>query len=303
MPLFSGKLLSVAAVASLLSLSGGCVARKMVYGYLDSIMYRIVDNAFDVDSKQKAFLNAKLDELHAWHATFELPIYVEDLRGLEARAADGLDGAEIDWVYARVEDARERLVARLLDDAVAFLVTVTPGQVAHMEEANAKRNAKREKNMGKQESDYIAHVSGRFEKNVKAWFGSITPEQRLMIQAHARWRRTLDENRLQASKANQARLAAVLGKGGDKNGAQEAAVRDAFLAGMWSMSPAKNPYQASIRELLVQLAASASAEQKAHFLKEVRSWRTDFEELNRTHRQASLSRSSGSELSSNTVPH
>ncbi|MCA2959020.1 MAG: hypothetical protein IOD12_02125 [Silvanigrellales bacterium] len=295
---FARKIFAFSLLAVLLSLASGCVARKMVYGFLDTLVYRSIDGYFDVDGKQKSFLQAKLEEVHAWHATQELPRYVEDLRGIENRAADGLDRADVDWVYERVESARERLTARVLDDALTFLGTVSPQQVAEMEEANAKRNAKREKVLAKNEVDYIEHRSDAIAKNVKTWMGSLSENQRELIVRHARSRLAADQQRFAATKLSQSRLATAL-----REGATRGAVRAALLAGMSSFSPEKNPHQASLRDLFVELAASATPEQKAHFLKEVQAWRADFEELSRTHRQASLSRSSGSVLSSNVSPH
>ena len=273
--------------ACLVALGTGCVARKVAYGFLDTIVYRSVDGYFDVDAKQKVFLKEKIAALTAWHASEELPRYVEALRALEARAVDGLDRKDIDWTYATFDAGRERIVARSMPDVLAFLQTVKPSQVDAMEEANAERNAKRKKVTALEPGAYAEKRADDLEKSMREWIGPLTAPQRAKVEAFTRAGRQADIERFAATKASQVRLAATLRENDRKTAAQDSgpdSLREVLTSGMRPLLPEANPYQAKLRDLFVEIAGLATPDQRSHFLKEVRSWRADFEELDAKHR-------------------
>jgi hypothetical protein len=262
------------AFALVAATGAGCVARKVAYGFADTFLYRAVDSYFDNDKEQKAFLKPRLAAHHQWHAASELPLYAEDLGVLEARAADGLDRADVDWAYERVDAARTRLVEHLLPDAVTFLSTVSPAQVEVMEEENAERNAKRAERLSGAESTYVAKRSASLEKNFRSWMGNLTAPQKARVEAFVRSDRAGHVARLDATRASQEALARAL-----RANSPPETLRAAILAGMRPLKPAENSYQASLRDLVVDVAALATPSQREKFTAEVRAWRIDLQEL------------------------
>jgi len=273
----SALILSAAIVVT------GCSARKVVYGHADLLIYREIDSTFDVDTKQKAFVQDRLRSMLAWHAREELPRYAQVMGELGARAvdADGLTRADVDWAYTRVEEARVRLVDRILPRAVEFLGTVKPEQIEDVESKNAKSNSKRTKRFALQGEEYVDERAEQVTGNFTPWIGSLTDAQKAYVRTFVVASRPLEEERFARSLSQQKAFVAMLRQ-------QEGApARERTLrAALRSLVPDTNPLQARYRDLVLQVAAVATSEQKMRFLREMHSWKADFEELHRKYGNA-----------------
>ena len=177
-------------LALLLAPLAGCSMMRIGYPQLDVIAGWTADEYFDLDSEQKQEFRKRFARFHEWHRYQQLPDYAGFLAETKARLERGLTRDDALWVTDGVRARYRTLVSYAADDAAAMLITVTPEQLAnlqqHWEKANRGfvREFRLEANVEEQRRatgrralsrirDWVGHLDDAQEQQILAWAGEL----------------------------------------------------------------------------------------------------------------------------------
>ncbi len=191
---YARRLYPLALLGLTLVLSG-CSLRKLGYNLAARfITGRIVDT-FDLDKAQKRQTQAAVARLHDWHRKNELARYVEILDGVMTRTADGLTRDEVLWMLKAAETTAERTAQKLVPEAAALLVTLTPEQITHADKEMKKGSQERFERLELPEQEYVNFRLKRAKKNLNTWLGSYNDAQLAEFERFVRKNRVEEQRR------------------------------------------------------------------------------------------------------------
>lgn len=272
----------VVSALCILSLNAGCSLRKVAYGWASKLIVSRFVDTFDLNANQKRELQPRIAALHDWHRKQELPRYVQFLDAVIAKAQDGLDQAEVEWMLAESYPLFERLSARFSPEAAAILATVSDAQIDHAVAEFKKAEKDRFEKLELSEDDYIKFRMKVARKNMKTWLGSYTDAQMQEYERFVRKNRGEELRRRKRYQDNEHALIALLRT---HPGAQPIAehihgwLTRAETRATPEFQEAEKRTQAEFVNLVVTINRLMTPEQRSHFIAELKSWRTDFVEL------------------------
>ena len=158
------------ALASLLLVSS-CGLVEIAYDNAPALVAGRFDDAFDVDDAQQQQLEARLETFFAWHRANELHRYEDLLRQAAARAEDGIAAADTLWLVDEVRAARQRGVARLLDEVAGLATSLTPTQLERLEDYFAESGEEYADYLEMSEQQRAIHRAQRRLKRLERVFG------------------------------------------------------------------------------------------------------------------------------------
>jgi hypothetical protein len=172
-----------AIVLVLLALSvSGCT--RLIYNRLDTLAGWYLESLVSLDEQQRGDLRAYLDETLEWHRQSELTRYAQFLRELAAESAQPGSRAGYERVEERIESFSSAMVDRAAPQAASLLLSLTPEQVeelnASLEEKSVERNAAAQEAIA--EGTWPQRQNKNTQKQVKRWTGTVTSEQKQLIQ-------------------------------------------------------------------------------------------------------------------------
>lgn len=158
--------------------------RKFAYNNLlvQLVMSR-VDNVFNLNDKQESFLKKRLKIHHSWHRKTQLKLYTKDLNAFKARLERGLQKNDLNWLSRRVRRHAKVVYRRLIPDSSKFLVSLSPDQVKHMNEAWAERNEEIAAKLRRPKSVRHAETLEKIIDNIEDFTGDLSAAQKQMIKA------------------------------------------------------------------------------------------------------------------------
>ncbi len=125
------------------ALVAGCSAGlRLGYNQAEALTNWMVSDYVDFDPQQRDLFSQKFRALHAWHRREQLPEYSRLLRETRKRAEDGLSRDDAVWVMERSRSQVDALIRQAATDAADVLVTLTPDQVAALEQSFVRANRK-----------------------------------------------------------------------------------------------------------------------------------------------------------------
>ena len=158
------------ALAILLTVSS-CGLVDLAYDNAPGLVAGRFDDAFDVSDAQREQLEARLETFFAWHRATELIRYERVLREAAARAEDGIQAGDTLWLVDEVRDARQRGVARLLDEVADLGTTLTPAQLEQLEAYFAESGEEYADYLEMSEQQRAIHRAQRQLKRLERVFG------------------------------------------------------------------------------------------------------------------------------------
>ena len=170
----------------------GCNSIQLVYDFGDDYLEWKIDDYFDLNSEQEAYVEENIEQYFNWHRQEELPQYVQLLEKLVQDTEDGITVAELDEAFAHVEERRDALLERLIPNAAYFLSTLHPEQISHLEEVMLEENEEIAEGLKKSPEERQAEDLESFIENLEDWFGDFNSEQ---IQQLTQWHHQWSENR------------------------------------------------------------------------------------------------------------
>ncbi|MFK3791372.1 MULTISPECIES: DUF6279 family lipoprotein [Pseudomonas] len=268
-------------IASLLL--GACSRVGLAYRNLDVIIPWTLDDYLDMNSEQKSWLNQRLQQHLSWHCSTQLPGYLDWLDRLQSMVRDNqVNDAALQARTREAKQAIAEIARQITPSAVELLQGLDERQVAQMNSSLAKDlQEHREQYLQPPLARQIEQRSQRMEKRLRAWLGTLNPQQRLRVE---RWSVSLGEQNRQWL-ANRAHWQALFSTAVQQRRASDFPQRIEQLLvdreSLWTASyrQAYEHTEQAARSLVVDLMASSSPEQRQRLLKKIDGVRQDFTNL------------------------
>ncbi|MQA52918.1 DUF6279 family lipoprotein [Pseudomonas piscis] len=268
-------------IASLLL--GACSRVGLAYRNLDVIIPWTLDDYLDMNSEQKSWLNQRLQQHLSWHCSTQLPGYLDWLDRLQSMVRDNqVNDAALQARTREAKQAIAEIARQITPSAVELLQGLDERQVAQMNSSLAKDlQEHREQYLQPPLARQIEQRSQRMEKRLRAWLGTLNPQQRLRVE---RWSVSLGEQNRQWL-ANRAHWQALFSAAVQQRRASDFPQRIEQLLvdreSLWTADyrQAYEHTEQAARSLVVDLMASSSPEQRQRLLKKIDGVRQDFTNL------------------------
>lgn len=271
----------VLIVASLLLLS--CTRLDLAYRNLDVLVPWSLSDYLDMNRQQKNWLNERLKQQLAWHCKTQLPGYLDWLDNLRSMVASNQVTDE--GLQTRTREARQavaRVAEQITPSAAQLLKDMDDEQVRQLRQNFAEDIRDRQaKYVNTPLSRQIAQRGERMEKRLSPWFGGLSPQQRQRVAA---WSASLGEQN-RAWIANRAHWQNEFSNLLDQRQSDNFEPRLGDLLKnrekFWTPEyrAAFQNTEEQLRNLLVDLVAQSSTEQRQHLDNRLSQVRRDFSEL------------------------
>lgn len=277
--------LSKALVTLLLAVSllTGCSQVSLAYRNLDMIIPWSLNDYLKVRGEQKDWLDERLKQHLQWHCSTQLPGYLTWLDGLEQMVRD--DQVTAAGLQARTREAEQaiaRIAQQVTPSAVELLGKLDDRQVQEMQQAFERDQAKRQKQYLNQPLDkQIAERAERMEKRLSPWMGSLNTVQKARVQ---QWSASLGEQN-QAWLANRASWQSRFLTAVQQRNQSDFAPRITALLQdrqtFWTQDyrEAYDRTEQAAINLVVDVYAQSTPEQRQRLLRRIDDMRKDFNDL------------------------
>jgi len=259
-------------LACVIATAVAACAPTLLYRHADRLVIWKVDNYFDLSSDQRTFLRARLKELLAQHRKEALPVYEEFLIDVKRKSADGISRDELDWAFARFEDLKSDLFARVVQDATGFLTTVSDGQVRYLEDVFQKERQRTDKALMVETDQRLDKRAAATLGWLKQWLGPLTPEQKQRIREWSVRLPDLQRVRVEQQRVRQQRLVQVL-KSGKDPGHVAQQLREWLVFPERSATPEYrqrlDEMKERVKDMILAVDRTVTPQQRAHALHEL----------------------------------
>lgn len=265
-----------ALLLALLALAA-CSRLELVYRNLDWLIPWKLDDYLSLDATQSAWLDARLDEHLAWHCRHELPRYLDWLERQRPLLA-GSPGA--DRLKAPLLEARSLLqptLERVAPDAAHLLARLDAAQVDELDENLAAERAElHERFLGGTPQERLQRRVERMEQRLESWLGPLHPQQRAYLRFWAVRQEAGVRPWLEFRQRWQAQLLTELRRpSGDRAARLLPLLGDPERYGGEDYRRAAERARQALADLLSELWASATTDQRAHLTQRLDRLRDD----------------------------
>lgn len=264
-------------------LAVACSRIDLAYRNLDVLVPWSLDDYLNMNREQKAWLNQRLKQHLAWHCRTQLPGYLTWIDEVRQMVASGQVTDQ--QVQARTQEAKQA-IAKVADQvtpsAAQLLKAMNDDQVREMRQAFAEDIRERQARLAKTPlARQVEARAERMEKRLTPWLGELNTQQQVRIML---WSQSQGEQSRQsiANRANwQAQFSAAMDQ---RNSAAFEPRLEQLLKhrdSLWTPEY-RVVYQRSeqaAQQLLVDLMAQSSAQQRQHLELKLSQVRKDFSEL------------------------
>ena len=164
--------------ALVLAVLQGCSAIQLGYNKADDLAYWWLDGYADFSAPQSQRLRAALNEVHQWHRSQELPLYINLLQQAQSWAAEPITAAQACALADTVQTHLHSLTLKALPGLAEAALDLNSRQLLHLERQWAKKNAIWQDDWlnlsaTEREKKRLDNFVERFE----SFYGTLTPAQ------------------------------------------------------------------------------------------------------------------------------
>jgi predicted transcriptional regulator len=178
----------------LLALLGACSTIRFSYNHGDTLLYWWLDAYVDFEGDQSDWVKRDIGELFQWHRKTQLHDYAALLGTFQRQLAGNPTQADLLADYREMRSRTETLAMKAVPDMVDLARSLTPDQIAQMEERFKKKNDEYRRKFVS--GSIEKRQEARFDKSMeqfKLWFGSFNKDQEAALR-RASDARPLDSN-------------------------------------------------------------------------------------------------------------
>ncbi len=274
------QLLFVLGAALLLA---ACSAIKFSYNNAEGIIRLAAWDYLDLDHGQEDEFKFRIAKYMEWHRREEMPVYAKLASEAMDRVGRRLTAADIAWGIAQTRAGYRRASARAAEETAPILATLSESQIAVLEKRLARSNAKYEKEfLSGDEARRFKARRKRMVDNIEDWTGDLTRAQEARVDEFVRAHPRSSEMRYAERRRWQAELLAVLRANRDP------AALAARLVPVFS-DPERGRsedylrenqrWEADLAQMLAELDAMLTPEQRRRALNRLAGFGSDFREL------------------------
>lgn len=178
----------------LMALMAACSTIRFSYNHGDTLLYWWLDAYVDFEGDQSDGVKRDIRELFQWHRKTQLQDYAGLLGNFQRELAGNPTQADLLGAYREMRNRAETLALKAVPDMVDLARSLTPDQIAQMEERFKKKNDEYRRKFVS--GSVEKRQEARFDKSMeqfKLWFGSFSKEQEAALR-RASDARPLDSN-------------------------------------------------------------------------------------------------------------
>jgi hypothetical protein len=178
----------------LLALTAACSTIRFSYNHGDTLLYWWLDAYVDFEGDQSDWVKRDIGELFQWHRKTQLHDYAALLGTFQRQLAGNPTQADLLGDYREMRSRTETLAMKAVPDMVDLARSLTPDQIAQMEERFKKKNDEYRRKFVS--GSIEKRQEARFDKSMeqlKLWFGSFNRDQEAALR-RASDARPLDSN-------------------------------------------------------------------------------------------------------------
>jgi len=171
----------------MLLLASGC-SSGFVYNRLDTFASWYFESLVSLNDGQRTELRAWLERTLNWHRQSELTRYATFLSDVATTIAHPGDRTTYESIRQRFEGLVTDLLAKTAPEASELLLRLSPQQVNELLEnlAEKTRESTEESATAVATNKWQPKQTKDFTRQLKKWTGSVSPEQRRIIEKHVR---------------------------------------------------------------------------------------------------------------------
>ena len=277
--LLAGALLSACATLTQLAYSNAAMA----YNNLPPMLSWWVDDYVDMSHDQKDWVRDRISRVMDWHRSHELPEYRRFFEHVLAESREPFTVQEVAGAWRDLRAHYRRTADQVIPEIADFFLQLDAEQASQLERKFADDNRKLVRDSLKgTPGERTARRAKRFVGHMEGWLGSVSSEQRGMIEAYYGDIPDLIEERLADRKVRQGEILALI-RAKPSREAMVAGLRTLFLESERWRRP---EYQQKMAEreqqffgMIARLSASLSPEQRSHLQGRIRGFMRDITTL------------------------
>lgn len=278
------KPIRLAALALVAITIAACSLTKVAYNNAGFMLTYMVDDYFDLNGPQEDWVRERLGRAIAWHRQQELPEYERFLRETIARTEKPVfAAADARFVSEGLRAYYKRMVEHLLPDAADLMLQLDAEQVAAFEKkfSDESRKLTRE-TVAPDERERVEKRTKKMIEQIETYTGRLDGAQRDLVAGRVHFMTDIAAQRVADRKIRQQRLVELVRAKTPKpqmmSGLRTLLVdTDAWRDPAYAALLKKR--EGEVIELVVQLAATLTPEQKNNVRKKLRSYLTDVNSL------------------------
>ena len=151
---------------------------KLGYNNADWLLTWKIDGLFNLTSKQKDFVEDRLEHHLEWHRQNELPIYSELIDETISKIEDGISEQDYDWVINQMQAAYKRTLLQILPDAATLLMELSPNQIEYYQARMSEKNESFAEFIALPPEEQIKKRNENIINEMEEWFGDLNDEQK-----------------------------------------------------------------------------------------------------------------------------
>lgn len=279
------KRLLILGLASMLL---ACSAARIGYNNGETVSYWWLNSYVDFESEQKPWVKQHIDELFAWHRKTQLREYVQLVSRIQHRDLSTVTKADLLGDYDDGRTRLTRITERAAPDLADLALSLTPAQIANIDEKFTKNNDKFRKEYLK--GGTAERQEFRYKKMMKQaeyWFGNFSREQETKLRALSDARPLNNELMLADRMQRQKELIAMLRKIHAEKPSRDATATMIRKYVADTINHFGNKQQQAFADatteanaaLVAEMMRMATPEQKRHFINTLQDWVSDFNRL------------------------
>lgn len=171
-----------AIIGLLLALLGGCSTLRLGYGQGPQLAWWWLDRQVDIDAEQAPRVRAAIDQWFAWHRQTQLADYAGLLARARTEAEGSLTAGQVCRFNDQLRDRIDPAFERILPAAAELAPTLSPAQLAHLEQQLAKSLDKFRRDLLQPDpAERQREASERLIDRFEGFYGSLDSSQRRQI--------------------------------------------------------------------------------------------------------------------------
>jgi len=159
-----------------------CSALQITYSTVDWVLLWKLDSYFDLSASQEEYLDKEIKKLHVWHRHHQLPKYSQFLLQIDQFWENGLSQAELETIFASVENFRVHLANQAAPPGAIFLSIVTPTQIQHFQEVLDREHRRLVSKIGRNSEERLTRRIDSTMENLTSWLGEMSVDQETSIR-------------------------------------------------------------------------------------------------------------------------
>ncbi len=224
-----------ACLLTVAALTAGCSMTRFGYHVIPTWAMWQLDSWLSLDDDQRALARDRIDQLHFWHRTQQLPQYAAFFRTVDDKVRDGMQVEDLARWRRQVVAAWQPFAREAAPAAAELLMSLKPEQVERLRSKMLDANRKWGHEHSGSDEKVLAARHKRYAERAGFFFGDLTREQLQALRGDLAALPPNDGLMLAERQSRQQRLLALIERLHQERPAPEVARRwsEAYLLTLW----------------------------------------------------------------------